>query len=81
MVASPCNGTPANDLMVTLDNNFSRQTISTDVYGFGVWFSQDALRNVKQDANGTAVSFTQAGSPTDFTAAMNKQILQTNQTV
>lgn len=71
---------PSNDLMVTLDNNFSRQTISTDVYGFGVWFSQDALRNVKQDANGTAVSFTQAGSPTDFTAAMNKQILQTNQT-
>ncbi len=71
---------PSNDLMVTLDNNFSRQTISTDVYGFGVWFSQDALRNVKQDANGTAVSFTQAGSPTDFTAANNKQILQTNQT-
>ncbi|WP_394664459.1 TonB-dependent receptor [uncultured Sphingomonas sp.] len=71
---------PSNDLMVTLDNNFSRQTISTDVYGFGVWFSQDALRNVQQDSNGTAVSFTQAGSPTDFTAAMNKQILQTNQT-
>ncbi|WP_294310787.1 TonB-dependent receptor [uncultured Sphingomonas sp.] len=71
---------PSDGLMVTLDNNFSRQTISTDVYGFGVWFSQESLRNVKQDANGTAVSFTQAGSPTDFTAAMNKQILQTNQT-
>ncbi len=71
---------PSNDLMVTLDNNFARQTISTDIYGFGVWFSQPSLRNVTQDANGTAVSFTQAGSPTDFTAAMNKQILQTNQT-
>lgn len=71
---------PSDALMVTLDNNFSRQTISTDIYGFGVWFSQESLRNVQQDANGTAVSFTQAGSPTDFTAAMNKQILQTNQT-
>ncbi|WP_343525894.1 TonB-dependent receptor [Sphingomonas sp.] len=71
---------PSNEVMVTLDNNFSRQTLNTDVYGFGVWFSQDALRNVKQDANGTAVSFTQAGSPTDFTSAHNRQILQTNQT-
>ncbi|MET4895893.1 TonB-dependent receptor [Sphingomonadaceae bacterium jetA1] len=71
---------PSNDVMVTLDNNFSRQTISTDVYGFGVWFNQGNLRNVKQDANGTAVSFTQTGTPTDFTAANNKQVLQTNQT-
>lgn len=71
---------PSNEVMVTLDNNFSRQTLNTDVYGFGVWFSQEALRNVKQDANGTAVSFTQAGSPTDFVTAHNRQILQTNQT-
>ena len=71
---------PSEGVMVTLDNNFSRQTLNTDVYGFGVWFSQESLRNVKQDANGTAVSFTQAGSPTDFTSAHNRQILQTNQT-
>ena len=71
---------PTDDLMVTLDNNFSRQTINQDNYAFGVWFSQGDLRNVTVDKNGTAVDFTQAGSPTDFTAAENKQILQTNQT-
>ncbi len=71
---------PTDDLMVTLDNNFSRQTINQDNYAFGVWFSQGDLRNVTLDKNGTAVDFTQAGSPTDFTAAENKQILQTNQT-
>ena len=71
---------PSEDVMLTLDNNYSRQTITTDVFGFGVWFNQGDLRNVKQDANGTAVSFTQTGTPTDFTSAINKQVLQTNQT-
>lgn len=71
---------PSEELMVTLDNNFSRQNITQDNYAFGVWFNQGDLRNVTLDENGTAVDFTQAGTPTDFTAALNKQILQTNQT-
>lgn len=71
---------PSDELMVTLDNNYSRQTISTAVYGFGIWFNQSDLRNVKLDDNGQTISFTQAGSPTDFTSAENKQVLQTNQT-
>ncbi|GGB27303.1 TonB-dependent receptor [Sphingomonas metalli] len=71
---------PSDAVMVTLDNNFSRQSITTDIYGFGVWFNQSDLRNVQLDDNGTAVNFTQAGSPTDFTAAHNRQVLQTNQT-
>ena len=71
---------PTDDLMVTLDNNFSRQKIVQDNYAFGVWFNQGDLRNVTLDANGTAVDFTQAGTPTDFTAARNTELLQTNQT-
>ncbi|WP_066718802.1 TonB-dependent receptor [Sphingomonas pituitosa] len=71
---------PSEELMVTLDNNFSRQNITQENYAFGVWFNQGDLRNVTLDKNGTAVDFTQAGTPTDFTAALNKQILQTNQT-
>ncbi len=71
---------PTDALMVTIDNNFSRQTIDQNNYAFGVWFNQGDLRNVTLDANGTAIDFTQAGTPTDFTAALNKQVLQTNQT-
>ncbi|MHA6718845.1 TonB-dependent receptor [Sphingomonas sp. RS6] len=71
---------PSEDLMVTLDNNYSRQNITQENYAFGVWFNQGDLRNVTLDENGTAVDFTQTGTPTDFTAALNKQILQTNQT-
>ena len=71
---------PTDALMVTLDNNFSRQEITSNNYAFGVWFNQGDLRNVTLDENGVAVDFTQAGTPTDFTAALNKQLLQTNQT-
>ncbi|QAY76449.1 TonB-dependent receptor [Sphingosinicella sp. BN140058] len=71
---------PSDALMVTLDNNFSRQKVTQNNYAFGVWFNQSDLRNVQLDENGTAIDFTQAGSPTDFTAALNKQILKTNQT-
>ncbi len=71
---------PTDDLMLTIDNNFSRQNITQENYAFGVWFNSASLRNAKVDGNGTFVDFTQAGSPTDFTAALNKQILQTNQT-
>ncbi|MEA1083840.1 TonB-dependent receptor [Sphingomonas sp. CD22] len=71
---------PSDDLMLTIDNNFSRQTITQENYAFGVWFNQGDLRNVTLDKNGTATDFTQAGTPTDFTSALNKQILQTNQT-
>ena len=71
---------PSDDLMLTIDNNFSRQTITQENYAFGVWFNQGDLRNVTLDKNGTATDFTQTGTPTDFTAALNKQILQTNQT-
>ncbi|RZL78841.1 MAG: TonB-dependent receptor, partial [Sphingomonas sp.] len=71
---------PTDDLMLTIDNNFSRQTITQENYAFGVWFNQGDLRNVTLDKNGTATDFTQTGTPTDFTSALNKQILQTNQT-
>ena len=71
---------PTDDLMITLDNNFSRQEIVQNNYAFGVWFNQGDLRNVTLDENGTAVDFTQAGTPTDFTAALITQILRTNQT-
>jgi TonB-dependent receptor len=71
---------PYDDLMLTIDNNFSRQNITQENYAFGVWFNQGDLRNVTLDKNGTATDFTQTGTPTDFTSALNKQILQTNQT-
>jgi TonB-dependent receptor len=71
---------PSDGVMVTLDNNFSRQTVHTESFGFGIWFNQGNLRNVKLDSNGVPLNFTQAGSQTDFVANSAANILQTNQT-
>ncbi len=70
---------PSESLLFTIDDNFSRQKINTTTAGFGVWFNQGALRNITQDGNGTVTNFTQDGTPFDFQAATNSQILQTNQ--
>lgn len=69
----------SDSLLLTVDDNYSRQTVNSDAYGFGVWFNQGDLRNVVLDENGTTVDFTQAGTPTDFTANTSSQLRETNQ--
>ncbi len=71
---------PTEDLLLTLDNNYSDQRINADTFGFGIWFNQGSLRNVKLDANGVPLDFTQAGSQTDFTAGHDSNWRKTNQT-
>ncbi|KQZ04773.1 TonB-dependent receptor [Caulobacter sp. Root1455] len=71
---------PAEGVTVTLDDNYSRQKIRADNFGYGIWFNQGGLRNVKLDQNGTTVDFTQAGSQTDFVAGTDRSVLETNQT-
>ncbi len=70
---------PSDDVMLTIDDNYSRQKVVTDIAGFGIWFNQGDMRNVELDGNGTAINFLQAGSPTDFTAGTDTAVLETNQ--
>jgi len=70
---------PSDEVVLTLDDNYSRQKVVTDISGFGIWFNQGDLRNVELDENGTTVNFLQAGSPTDFTAGTDTSVLETNQ--
>jgi len=70
---------PADNLLLTVDDNYSNQKIRTDTFGFGIWFNQGSLRNVVLDKNGTTTDFTQANSQTDFTAATDQSYLRTNQ--
>lgn len=79
---------PSDKVLLTVDDNFSRQTIETDSYGFAAWFTRTDLRNITQDANGTAVNFSQPPQSDstggqvgmDFNDGINHSILQTNQT-
>lgn len=70
---------PTDSLLLTLDDNFTRQTLHSTTYGYGAWFNGDDLRNVKLDSNGTVVDFNQFGTPMDFNANKTRQVIQTNQ--
>lgn len=71
---------PNPDLLVTLDDNYTEQTINAETFGFGIWFNQGSLRNVVLDDNGVPLDFTQANTQTDFTAATDSNLRRTNQT-
>ena len=71
---------PAENLLITVDDNYSRDTLHALQYGYSVWFNAGSLRNVTQNANGTITSFVQPNTPTDFQSQINGSVLQNNDT-
>jgi iron complex outermembrane recepter protein len=71
---------PSDRLLVTLDDNYSRQKLETTTDGFALWFGLNDLRSVSLDGNGTVVNFTQPGTPLDLNASIAEQLRITNQT-
>ncbi|MCW2393476.1 TonB-dependent receptor [Sphingobium sp. B1D7B] len=69
---------PSDNLLITVDDNFSRQTVHSNAFGYAAWFNGSDLRNVKYDENGTVVDFSQFGTPMDFNANYTRTILETN---
>jgi TonB-dependent receptor len=70
---------PGDNLLLTLDDNYSRQTLKSTDYGYAAWFNGDDLRNVKYDSNGSVVDFNQFGTPMDFNANRSKTVNERNQ--
>ncbi len=70
---------PSDNVLLTVDDNFSRQKIKTETYGFALWFGNRDLRNIEFDDNGTVVNFIQPGTPMDLNASVNNVQLVTNQ--
>ncbi|MFC4312311.1 TonB-dependent receptor [Steroidobacter flavus] len=71
---------PSERMLLTVDDNYSRQKLVTETYGFALWFGLNDLRNVQLDDNGTVVNFVQAGTPMDLNAGLATNLLETNQT-
>lgn len=71
---------PSDRVLLTLDDNFSRQKVETSTYGFALWFGLNDLRSVDLDDNGTVVDFVQPGTPMDLNSTFNTQLIRTNQT-
>jgi len=70
---------PTDSLLLTVDDNFSRQTLHFNDFGYAAWFNGGDLRNIKLDSNGTAIDFNQFGTPMDFNANQGRNIFETNQ--
>jgi TonB-dependent receptor len=71
---------PSDSLLLTLDDNFSRQKVTSNSYGYAAWFNGDDLRNVKYDSNGSVIDFNQFGTPMDFNANHTRRVEQRNET-
>jgi len=67
---------PVDGLVLTLDGNYSKETLTQQQHGFSVWFNNGSLQNVVQAADGTVTSFDQPGSPIDFQAAINGSVVE-----
>jgi iron complex outermembrane receptor protein len=70
---------PSENTLLTIDDNYSRQKVSTETYGFALWFGARDLRNIEFDENGTVIDFIQPGTPMDLNAGFNTVQLKTNQ--
>ncbi len=70
---------PNEKLLLTVDDNYSRQDVETFNYGFGVWFDFGSFRNVEMDSNGTIVDFINPNDVMDLNAGLNRTQLVTNQ--
>ena len=70
---------PADTVLVTVNDNFSRDTLHQDQYGYSVWFNAGSLRNVTTSNNGTITNFVQNGTPTDFQSQINGSVIQNNE--
>ena len=71
---------PSENLLITVDDNYARDTLHARQYGYSVWFNAGSLQNVTQSSHGTITSFTQPNTPTDFQSQVNASVLQNNDT-
>jgi TonB-dependent receptor len=69
---------PIDGLEITVDDNYSREALVQQQYGFSAWFNNGSLTDVTLAPDGTVTNFTQPGTPTDFQAQINQSIIETN---
>jgi len=71
---------PTDNIEVTLNDDYSRDKIVQQQWGFSVWFNGGSIQNIKQAADGTALSWNQPNTPTDFQGQVNGSLIENNET-
>jgi TonB-dependent receptor len=70
---------PNDDLEITLNDNYSRDKLVQDQYGYSVWFNGGSLTNITLSPNGSVTNFIQKNTPTDFQSQINGSLIQLNE--
>ena len=70
---------PSENLEITLNDDYSRDKIVQDQYGYSVWFNGGSLNNVTLSPNGSVTNFVQTNTPTDFQAQINGSVIELNE--
>lgn len=70
---------PSDKLLLTVDDNYSRQDVETYTYNFGAWFDFNAFRNVQLDEKGTIIDFINLEDVMNLNAGIERSLLVTNQ--
>jgi len=69
---------PADTVLVTLDDNYSDDWVSSFRSEYSVWFNGSAIYNVRQDANGTITDFSYGPAPTDLDESIQGSYIKNN---
>jgi iron complex outermembrane recepter protein len=70
---------PADGVTMTLNDDYSNDKLVQTQYGYSVWFNNGSLTDVTLNPNGTATSFVQPNTPTDFQGQINGAVIQSNE--
>ena len=69
---------PSSNVTLTLNDDYSKDTLTQTQYGYSIWFNNGSLTNITQNANGTLIDFTQPNTPTDFQSQVNGSVIVNN---
>ena len=70
---------PSENLLVTLNDDYSKDWSTGHQYGYAIWFNSGSLQNVTQSPDGTITSFVQNASPTDIDANTTYSHVENNE--
>lgn len=70
---------PTDNIEITLNDDYSKDHIVQDQYGYSVWFNGTSLTNITMAPNGTVTSFIQPNTPTDFQGQINSSLIVLNE--
>ncbi len=69
---------PAGDLLFTINDDYSKDTLSQQIYGYSSWFNGGLLTNVVRNSNGTVTSFIDPSSVPSLVDADTGRVMENN---